>query len=202
MYAQQYIDFIRELGFTEKGYAERTIRSSERRLKIDLPEAIRCFYITVAQMALYRKFNRILRPGEFYFKDDRLVFMEENQNVVFWGIPCDGIKNPDPVVHIANNFDPPEWFVEDCQFSVFIKVATVWQLINGGYRHCEERSVKKSDLPRLEKCLNFIAFDNGLYAFYTKNGVVGVVKNGKRYVATVAAKTTVDLDQIISYIDA
>jgi hypothetical protein len=59
----------------------------ERRLNIRLPNAFRVFYHIVGQFdRLNQAHNHLYRPDEWFLDAGKLVFMEENQVVVYWQI--------------------------------------------------------------------------------------------------------------------
>lgn len=58
--------------------------------------------------------------------DDKLVFMEENQCVVFWGIAKADLGEADPVVWQGVNGEPIEWYAEDHRLSRFLMAMWKW----------------------------------------------------------------------------
>ena len=71
--------------------------------------------------------NELYAPDGLAIEDGYLVFMEENQAVVNWGIREEDLSQPDPEVWQRVNSDPPEWYSENMPFSTFICKMLLWQ---------------------------------------------------------------------------
>jgi hypothetical protein len=61
-------------------------------------------------------------------EDDHLLFMEENQAVVHWGIPLSQKRRADPEVWQGVNGDAARWYPEEMTFATFILKNLAWQL--------------------------------------------------------------------------
>jgi hypothetical protein len=99
------------------GFEESGIVELEKQLDIVLPAKLREYYLTLGRHeAINYSHNRLLQPaGEINFsQDDYLIFYEENQAVVRWGIKKEDLSNPNPPVY-ANYFSDewnPDWHLE------------------------------------------------------------------------------------------
>ena len=51
-----------------------------------LPVALQEYYHLIGKHPINKEHNRILAPNEIYYIGDYLVFAEENENVVVWGM--------------------------------------------------------------------------------------------------------------------
>lgn len=76
--------------------------------------------------------NRLLPPDEWFVDAGRLVFLEENQTVVFWGVPVAAADDDPAVDQGVVNGSTIEWHSESDQCSVFLKVMFAWQAVMGG----------------------------------------------------------------------
>ena len=66
---------------------EKEIAAAEARLNIRLPGVLREFYLRAgAHKEVNRSHNRLIAPNELEMQNGKLVFYEENQRVVLWGI--------------------------------------------------------------------------------------------------------------------
>jgi hypothetical protein len=65
------------------GYPLQTIQKAEQRLGVRLPQALRDYYLKVGWHRLNRIHNRRLSPKNIFVDNGCLVFMEENQVVVY-----------------------------------------------------------------------------------------------------------------------
>jgi hypothetical protein len=108
--------------------SEETLAQAESRLGLRLPMAFReCFLVAGNADDANRMHNVLFRPDEFVLEDGFLVFMEENQAVVHWGIPVDHLHEPDPDVWQRVNGLEPVWYSEELPFSSFMIKNLEWQ---------------------------------------------------------------------------
>jgi hypothetical protein len=96
--------------------------------KLVIPSALADYYAVAGRHLINRQHNRLYQIGELEWRGDRLVFMEENQCVAFWGIARADVATPDPVVWQAPNADPLVWFPEEYRVSQFLLAMWRWQL--------------------------------------------------------------------------
>jgi hypothetical protein len=90
------------------------LAACERRLGRPLPESLRAFYLALGEVAeLLAAHNQVLPLEQLAVAGEYLLFMEENQSVVSWGIPIAQLHERDPIVWQRNNTPPVEWFSED-----------------------------------------------------------------------------------------
>lgn len=88
------------------GYAEETVAAVEEQLGVLLPAILRGFYRNWgARVDLAHSSARLLSPEDLRLQSDALVFCEENQAVIYWGIPLDHMEELDPPVHYAPVLD-------------------------------------------------------------------------------------------------
>ncbi|MBA4192089.1 MAG: hypothetical protein C0467_29270 [Planctomycetaceae bacterium] len=93
------------------GFPLRAVESAETRLGFTIPEALRDYYLSVGRHELNRVHNRLWPPDDLEVHDGRLVFLEENQCVLFWGV---GRRTTaaDPVVSQTMDLDDGGWSAE------------------------------------------------------------------------------------------
>ena len=109
------------------------IEEMESILKIKLPEYLKEFYTKIGSINLFAKsFQRFLDIDELYFKGNKLVFLEENQGVLIWGV---NIKNVDPIVYANNNVDN-KWVSKKIKLSEFLNVIMYYQCAQG-WENCQ-----------------------------------------------------------------
>lgn len=95
------------------------LAGAEQRLGFRLPNAMTDFYSSAGAAPEFQAHNRLRAPETLEMDDGLLVFMEENQHVVDWGIRPVG-HEPDPEVWQRVNEPQAEWYSEGMPFSVFI----------------------------------------------------------------------------------
>ncbi len=110
------------------GTPEDALAQAESRLGLRLPVALREYFLLAGSADdANRMHNMLFRPDEFVVEDGYLVFMEENQAVVHWGIPVDHLGEPDPDVWQRVNGLERVWYSEELPFSSFMIENLTWQ---------------------------------------------------------------------------
>ncbi len=89
-FQNEYRSLFARLGFPlSKRHiiSEEQVNRAENRLAIRLPKALRDYYLVAGrEKILNHSFNRLYSPSEWELHSGKLIFMEENQTVVVWGI--------------------------------------------------------------------------------------------------------------------
>ena len=120
----------------EDGQPEASISIAEARLGLRLPVVLRQYYLLAGRFDRFnRAHNQLLRPEEWSVDGGKLVFLEENQCVVFWGVDVGALTEDDPPVFQAENVRdrPTEWYLELKRCSEFLIVMLHLQAVWAGY---------------------------------------------------------------------
>lgn len=136
-YRAAFATLIRPLE-SDDGVAEDILSEAERRLGVRLPQALRAFYLTAGRFDRFnRAQDRLMPPEDWSTDGGKLIFLEENQAVVFWAVEASATPDDDPpVFRAANTPDVPfEWEVEHDRCSEFLTVHLHWQAVCGGFEH-------------------------------------------------------------------
>ena len=128
----RYIDLIRRhLGrdpTRADGVTQAALEKCERRLGVQLPTAVRDYYLMAGRLdQLNKRHNLLFGPDELRVEDAHLWFMEENQGVVHWGLPVKRLSEDDPIVYQRANVDDAKWYPEKMRFSTFLIRMYDWQ---------------------------------------------------------------------------
>lgn len=115
------------------GYPLRAVESAEARLGFRLPGPLRDFYVSVGRHKINRVHNRLWPLDALEVSQRHLVFMEENQCVVFWGV-LSRSKAADPVVFQTTALEDGDWAAETACFQ-FLRAMLCWQAVSGGLPH-------------------------------------------------------------------
>jgi hypothetical protein len=115
------------------GYPAHAVESAEARLGIRLPTPLREYYLSVGRHQINRAHNRLWPPDALEISRGRLVFMEENQCVVFWGVGSRSAA-ADPVVFQTTDLEDGGWSAES-SCSQFLPAMLCWQAVSGGLPH-------------------------------------------------------------------
>ncbi|MDQ3803467.1 MAG: hypothetical protein M3416_06505 [Acidobacteriota bacterium] len=131
-YESLYSDLVqRHLGrkpVPSDGSSDAELDEAEGRLGSRLPAAVRRYYRVAGNLVeLNHAHNLLFAPSDLHMCEGFLIFMEENQAVVHWGIRAGELTEDDPDVWQRVNVVPPEWYSEEMTFSEFIVRTLDWQ---------------------------------------------------------------------------
>lgn len=108
-----------------------------KRLGVRVPAALRDYYLVAGRERRFNTcHNRLWPPSEWTLDRHRLLFMEENQCVVWWGVSTRNPDSEDPPVSQGIEDERIIWYPEHRKCSVFLGVMLHYQAVNGGCRFC------------------------------------------------------------------
>jgi hypothetical protein len=110
------------------GLGEEAVGSALARAGVAIPAALSDYYALAGRHWINDNHNRLRPIAQLEWIDDKLVFMEENQCVAFWGIPRADLVEADPVVWQGVNGEPIEWYAEDHRLSRFLMAMWKWTM--------------------------------------------------------------------------
>ncbi len=121
------------------GYQADKINEAETRLKISIPLALKSYYLALGKNEnINTSHNRLLKPcKEIIFSDDGyLIFYEENQASVYWGIKQEDLKTNNPPVwgNYGTNTSP-DWHLETKTTENFLLLMAIHNGTLGGLRY-------------------------------------------------------------------
>ncbi len=133
-----YRSLFGRLGFPlskRDSISEVQIAKAETKVGIRLPAAMRDYYLVAGrERVLNHAFNRLCLPSEWELHLGKLIFMEENQTVVVWGVTATTRPTHDPPVFqaplVSGALD--QWHVEHNRCSTFLKFMIHLQAAYGG----------------------------------------------------------------------
>jgi hypothetical protein len=170
------------------GYPPATIQAAETRLGVKLPRPLRDYYLSVGRHKLNQAHNRLLPPPHLHVSRGRLVFMEENQGVYYWGVRSRS-EAADPVVLQTTDPDEDGWTpVSRC--SRFLTAMLCWQAVNLGlpyigYSDWHEQAAPGRLFPKRYRVGRF-----GSMTAYVRNGqVVCVEEADESAIVFIGART-------------
>lgn len=116
------------------GYPETAVAALEHRLQIQLPAALRQYYLSLGNnKTVNDSFNRLTSLGEIGFsEDDHLIFYEENQAVVLWGIAKAELQQDNPPIYGTYDSHRKEWFTDSDTTEHFLLSMAWWNGALGG----------------------------------------------------------------------
>jgi hypothetical protein len=120
----------------EDRMSDPILNAAELRLGLRLPLAVRALYsVTGSSKAIHRSHNELVAPERIYVGGDHLVFYEENQAGVVWGIPLSRLGAEDPPVDQGQpDLGSSTWtfYPEFRSVSEFACAQGAWQAVQGG----------------------------------------------------------------------
>lgn len=135
-YKSTYVRAYENLGYrltSRNGASRRAIEAAERRLGFSAPHALAEYFSVAGRETRFNGcYNRLLSPEDWFVDANRLVFMEENQAVVYWSVPADKRRLDDPPVYQGVNGTPIRWRRESEHCSFFLTVMLHWHGAFGG----------------------------------------------------------------------
>jgi hypothetical protein len=119
----------------EDGLSMDEIEAVEIKLKYKLPIGLKYFYNAVGNLELFMSsFEDFPEP---YLLDNKIIFLEENQGVCYWGIDTKDIEKEDPLVYVCTDpeAEEPEWYPEEVTLAKFLEILLYYQCAQGGYEY-------------------------------------------------------------------
>ena len=202
---------FRTLGYPlseRSAFPASVLTTAEKRLGIRIPAALRDYYLVAGRERRFNAcHNRLLSPNQWTLDKHRLVFMEENQSVVLWGVSTRNPETADPPVSQAINDESLVWNLENRKCSQFLAVMLHYQAVNGGFRFCGTGSVSDPPIDRLKRNgWKYAGAINSLTAYSRPNQAVCLMPPGdlpfmRHWSVLAGGKTKSDLSTIAALID-
>ena len=121
------------------GLPEQDIKKAEARLGIQLPAALKNFYLSIGGASDFCSIHNIIfHPKDLEFREGYLVFMDENQSVVSWGIKKEDLTKGDPTSWQRNN-SWDKWYSEEKSFTEFMTSMFDWYEQSGVWKHLHKK---------------------------------------------------------------
>jgi hypothetical protein len=179
------------------GYSSRSVERAEARLGIRLPAPLRDYYLTVGRHKINQAHNRLWPPEALMISQGRLVFMEENQEVVFWGVRSRS-EAADPVVYQTTELDDGDW-VSESRCSQFLPAMLCWQAVGGGLPNFGYSDPLASSVARrLTIGWSPAGRIIDLTAFVKTGRVLCAIREGKSVLLHVASRSRRDFQAMVS----
>jgi len=182
-FQKYYRNLFRTFGYplTERSaISANMLAAAEKRLGVKIPRALQDYYLVAGRERRFgRCHNRLLAPEAWVVDRQRLIFMEENQAVILWGV---SLRNPgadNPSVFQGINDDPIQWALEHRKFSMFLAVMLHYQAVCGGFRFCAQADAPDGSAYRFEEeGWTHYGEVNSLQAYSRANQVVCLMRPG------------------------
>ncbi|MBK8271282.1 MAG: hypothetical protein IPK83_24370 [Planctomycetes bacterium] len=177
---------------------DKVIKAAEKKLGVRFPSVLLDYYRVAGNETSFNHcFQRLLSPKECFVDQGRLVFMEENQEVVYWGVPASAKLQDDPPVELGVNGDTVEWYPEADRCSLFLHVMLCYQgAFGGAMQNCATAKVKASFERSLDSSWRLVGEVNKMRAFVRQGQAMCFLKWGAEWTIFAGASTPEGLRQI------
>ncbi len=173
-----YKTIVENLGYEwndNSGVPERDIEAWEARSGVELPGPLREYLLQVGNMAFNRAYNRLYALDDLSIEDGKLVFMEENQNVVQWAIDTGDMSGDPLVFQRAGGEDDETWYPEEEQCAAFLELMIYWQTVNGGFEFFAMGDAPESVIKKISREWERKATGSGVTCFTRKGAVLCII---------------------------
>jgi hypothetical protein len=130
MFKTYYSDRFREIVADPlepgDGLGDDAARAALAARGLAIPTALFDYYSLAGRHWINENHDRLRPIEELEWMGDKLVFLDENQCVVFWGVDRSDLRKADPIVWQGVNGDPIEWHSEDLRLSRFLMARWRW----------------------------------------------------------------------------
>ncbi len=181
-FADSYRDVFRTLGYSlrpKDEYGEGELAEAADRLNLRLPRSLREYFLVAGREARFNQLhNRLRTPAKWSINADQLVFMEENQWVVFWGVPATSDLVEDCPVFQGVNKKPIDWRMEHDSCFTFLKLMIHWHgTFGGAMPHTAICDVDHdAALQMLERDWQFVGEGNQMRAYHREGCAICFLK--------------------------
>ncbi|MGI5324960.1 hypothetical protein [Actinomadura nitritigenes] len=161
----------------EDGTPEGELAEAEDRLGLGLPAAVREAYALFGRRPdLHSNLDTLLSPGELAVEHGALVFREENQGAVLWGVLLDDLGGDDPPVHVRQDLADKYaelWEPWTDRFSAAVLEIVLAESTQGPEELCDARGLGPGEDDELARRFALVPFpsESG-QNFYTAPGVL------------------------------
>lgn len=118
---------------TSEGLNPDTIISAEKKLNIEFPQVLKDFYLSVGKIKLFTDaFEFFAQPKQIYIKNNKLIFLEENQAMLSWGIDLGELNRNDNIKvyqspNVGESEDKVVWYAEALMLRDFLEMIMYYQ---------------------------------------------------------------------------
>ena len=123
MFELLYASHFREIFGAEPeladGLGDESVEARLRRRGVQIPKALFAYYSIAGYHWINKQHNRLRPIEELDWYVDWLVFMDDDQGLVSWGIHREDLGSPDPVVWQGILGEEIDWLQENLTISEF-----------------------------------------------------------------------------------
>jgi hypothetical protein len=110
------------------GLGDEVVQAKLTALGLTIPTSLFDYYSVAGLHWINDNHDRLRPIAELEWMDDKLVFLEENQAVCYWGIRRDDLDVADPAIWRGDKGKPIEWTREGPPLSQFLMALWKWNM--------------------------------------------------------------------------
>jgi hypothetical protein len=163
------------------GMSERSINAAEEQFGVRLPPSLRDYYLRVGNLRqLNEAHNRLLAPKDWFLDGGMLVFLVENQAVVYWGVEATESPDDDPPVFQGVNLLPEriEWHPDHERCSEFLLIMLHWQAVCDGLEWPGMADVGPEVIHHFEQRWRLVGKQQGMLAYCREGQAACIIGEG------------------------
>ncbi len=111
-----------------EGLGDDVVQAKMLECKLTLPKALFDYYALAGEHPINTVHNQLLPIEQIRLINSKLIFMEENQCVVYWAIDQADINSPNPIVWQGINGDIVAWHEEPYKLNQFLMAMWNWTM--------------------------------------------------------------------------
>lgn len=183
------------------GLAEAKLAAAEEQFGVRLPLALRDYYLAVGNLhVLNDAHDHLLAPKDWFLDAGKLVFLVENQAVVYWAVEATHLPGDDPAVFQGVNLspEPTEWHPTHDRCSEFLLVILHWQGVCGGLEWLGMTDVGEAALQHFERNWSRVGEVEGLVAFRREGRSACIMGEGEARELYIGASSEERFHEIVT----
>jgi hypothetical protein len=118
-YSLNFREIFGSLPELADGLGDESVQARLAQRGLQIPAALSDYYSLVGYHWINKQQNRLRPIEELDWYEDWLVFMDDDQGLVSWGIQREDLCKPDPVVWQGVLGEEIDWFQENLTLSKF-----------------------------------------------------------------------------------
>jgi hypothetical protein len=132
-----------------------------------LPKAVHDYLLVAGnEVVLNRADSRLLSSSQIFVDAGRIVFMEDNLPLLYWGVMPNGSENPIVEQGLIDPGKPLTWFEGQANCAEFFEVMLCWQASYGrGMKFCAQAKVTANFQTKLNSSFRAVGRIWELFAF-------------------------------------
>jgi hypothetical protein len=136
-YSNKFYEIFGTFLSPSDGLGEEVVGAELSKIGFLVPRALTDYYCVAGNHQINREYNILRSLDELEWFGDKLIFMEENQAIAYWGVRREDCNLDNPIVWQGQNIDSiegeledtsMEWYSENYRISQFLMAMWKWMI--------------------------------------------------------------------------